>query len=88
MLSNHVFTLYQPINTDESIVKVESRTYLPFTKSFNNSDVIEITINRTDCWLLMYDAAIIIKGKLQKMKGSGDVELVQNAGIFLFDSII
>lgn len=88
MLSNHVFNLYQPINTDESIVKVESRTYLPFIKSFNNSDVIEITINRTDCWLLMYDAAIIIKGKVQKTKGNGEVKLVHNAGAFLFDSII
>lgn len=88
IMFNHVFNLYQPINTDESIVKVESRTYLPFIKSFNNSDVIEITINRSDCWLLMYDAAIIIKGKLQKTKGSGEVKLVQNAGAFLFDSII
>ncbi|XP_044751697.1 uncharacterized protein LOC123311693 [Coccinella septempunctata] len=88
MLSNHVFNLYQPVNTDESIVKIESRTYLPFVKSFNHSDVIEITINRTDCWLLMHDAAIIIKGKVQKTKGNGDVKLVQNAGAFLFDSII
>lgn len=86
-MSNHAFDIYQPINTDESIVKVESRTYLPFIKSFNNSDAIEITVNRPDCWLLMYDAAIIIKGKLTRTQGTGEVKFVNNAGAFLFDSI-
>ncbi|XP_044757181.1 uncharacterized protein LOC123317795 [Coccinella septempunctata] len=87
MLSNNTFNLYQPVNNDESITKVETRTYLPFVKSFGNNDTIEITINRADTWVLMHDAALIIKGKLQKTAGNGTVQLVLNGGAFLFDTI-
>lgn len=87
MLSNNTFSLYRPINNDESIVKVETRTYLPFIKSFNHNDSIEISINRSDTWLLMHDAALIIKGKLEKTAGNGIVKVVLNGGAFLFDSI-
>lgn len=86
MLSGQVFNLYQEINNDESIVKLETRTYLPFIKSFDHNDTIEICINRSDVWLLMYEAALVIKGKLTK-KGLGTVELVNNFGSFLFESV-
>lgn len=87
MLSAQVFDLYQPLNNDDSIVRVESRTYLPFVKSFGNNDIIEISINRPDTWLLMHDAAIIVQGKLTKTAGAGTVGLINNAGAYLFDTI-
>ncbi|XP_045466136.1 uncharacterized protein LOC123674982 [Harmonia axyridis] len=87
MLSNQTFNLYSPINNDESISKVETRTYLPFIKSFNNNDSIEVSINRSDTWLFMHDAVLIIKGQLEKTAGNGTIKLVPNCGAFLFDSI-
>lgn len=86
MLSAQIFNLYQPIDNDDSITKLETRTYLPFVKSFENNDTVEIVINRPDVWLLMYDAAISIHGQMTKT-GSGSVKLVNNFGAFLFESI-
>lgn len=87
MLSAKTFNLYQPFINDESIARVESRTYLPFIRSFHHNDSIEIAINRTDLWCFMHDAALIVKGKCVKKSGNGSVSLINNAGAFLFDSL-
>ena len=87
MLSSHVFDLYRKPTSDDSINRVDSRTYLPFIHSFNNNDIIEITINRNDVWLLMYDAALIIEGTLQRTSGDGVVRFAENGPAFFFDSI-
>lgn len=87
MSSAQVFDIYQKVENDESIQRVETRTYYPFVKSFNNNDIIEITINQADAWLLMYDAVICIQGTSKKTAGNGTVSLVNNAGAFLFDTI-
>lgn len=87
MMSRRNFDIYQRLTNDDSIIRVDSRTYLPFIKSFENNDTIEIAINRPDVWLLMYESAVIIKGTLEKTNGAGTVQLVNNAGAFLFDSI-
>lgn len=87
MLSSKTFDIYQPVNSDESITKVETRTYLPFVKSFNNNDTVEITINRSDVWMLMCDAVLVIKGKKEKVVGAGKVDFVSNAGAFLFETV-
>lgn len=87
MLSAQVFDIFRRPVFDESIQKVETRTYYPFVKSFQPNDVIEIVINQGDAFLLMYDAAIFIKGTLKKTVGNGRVEFINNAGAFFFDSI-
>jgi hypothetical protein len=87
MLSAQVFNVYQKPSFDESIQRVETRTYYPFVKSFNNNDNIEITIQQSDVWLGIYDAALYIDGKVEKTAGTGTVSLVNNAGAFLFDTI-
>ncbi|KAJ8914808.1 hypothetical protein NQ315_014553 [Exocentrus adspersus] len=40
---------------DESIKKVEWRTYYPFVKYFRNNDTIEITTNQWDVFDAMYE---------------------------------
>ncbi|XP_066157644.1 uncharacterized protein [Euwallacea fornicatus] len=86
MLSAQILDIYKnPIN-DDSINHLEFRTYLPFIKSFENNDIIEISVNRNDAWVLLCNAALSIKGKLEK-EGSGDVKFVNNAAGFFFDSI-
>lgn len=87
MLSTQIFDLYRKPQNDDSIVRLESRTYLPFVKSFQNNDTIEITINRKDIWTLMYDAEIVIRGSLKVTSETGSVGFVNNAGAFFFDYI-
>lgn len=60
MLSNQIFDLYRKSQNDESIIRLESGTYLPFVKSSQNNDAIEIAIDRKDLWTSMYDAEIVI----------------------------
>lgn len=38
-------------------------------------------------FLLMYDAAIYMKGHLKKTAGDGSVKFINNIGAFLFESI-
>lgn len=87
MLSSQILDLYQLPTSDNSINHIEFRTYLPYIKSFQNNDIIEITVNRNDAWVLLCDAALSIKGKLSKIAGTGDVKLVNNAAGFFFDSM-
>lgn len=88
---NSLFDIYQTPEYDDAIQKIETRTYYPYVKSFNNNDSIEITINQSDAWLQMYSAAIIIEGTLKKAEQTppveGTVKFVNNAGSFLFDSV-
>lgn len=79
---------------DESIIKEEFHTYYPHTKSFDNSDEIEISINQQDAFLSMSESAIFISGKYTEQKGSGKDQneigtctLSNNCGLHLFESI-
>lgn len=87
MSQNHIFDIFRKPKFDETIQKVETRTYYPYVKSFNNNDVIEISINQGDSWLMMHEAALVIEGVLTRKSGAGEVNLVNNAGAFLFDMI-
>ncbi|XP_049817993.1 uncharacterized protein LOC126264368 [Aethina tumida] len=84
---DNVFEVYRKPRYDETIQKMETRTYYPYIKSFNNNDVIEISINQRDSWVLMHEAAIVIEGELRRDGGEGEVSLVNNAGAFMFDNI-
>lgn len=84
---DQIFDIYRKPQFSETIQKVDYRTYYPYVKSFNNSDVIEISINQRDSWLLMHDAALLIDGKLEITKGDGEAALINNFGAFLFDRI-
>lgn len=86
MSLSQVFDIFQKPSYDETIQKFETRSYHPYVKSFNNNDVIEITINQADSWILMHEAALIIEGKIVGAD-SANISLVNNAGAFLFDSI-
>ncbi|CAG9815979.1 unnamed protein product [Phaedon cochleariae] len=85
MLLAPVFDVFRKLRLDESITKVEWRTYYPYVKSFENNDVIDITVNQADSWLAMFEGIITIKGKL-KVTGGGTGTLTHNAGAYLFDS--
>ncbi|CAG9823876.1 unnamed protein product [Phaedon cochleariae] len=85
MLSAPVFDVFRKPRLDESITKVEWRTYYPYEKSFENNDVINITVNQADSWLAMFEGIITIKGKLV-VTGGGIGTLTHNAGAYLFDS--
>lgn len=86
-MSMHVFDIFQKPSFDDSIRRIEERTYYPYVKSFGNNDIIEITVNQSDSWFLMSESSISIRGKLEKTAGEGNVELAMNAPAFFFDSI-
>nr|XP_023027928.1 uncharacterized protein LOC111515966 [Leptinotarsa decemlineata] len=86
MLFNQVFNIFRKPQNDESIQKVEWRTYYPYVKSFRNNDVIEININQSDAYDALYDSLLFISGKVERTKGDGHVTFVNNAGGFMFQS--
>lgn len=79
--------LFQYPRFDNSIIREETRTYLPFVRSFRNNDEIEIVIHQQDALLSMHGAALLIEGTLKKTAGGGVVEFTNNVGAYLFDSI-
>ncbi|CAG9823886.1 unnamed protein product [Phaedon cochleariae] len=87
MLSAPVFDVFRKPRSDESITKVEWRTYYPHVKSFENNDVIDITVNQADTWLAMFEGIITIKGNLV-VTGGGIGTLTHNAEAYLFDSLL
>lgn len=82
-----MFDIFQKPNFDDSIRRIEERTYYPYVKSFGRNDIVEITVNQSDSWFLMTESSISIKGKIETTKGTGDVKLVPNAPAFFFDLI-
>lgn len=87
MSTANIFDIYRKPQFDESIQKIETRTFHPQVKFFGNNDVTEISINHGDSWLLMHEAALYIEGQLEKSAGNGKISLVNNACAFLFDTI-
>ncbi|CAG9814731.1 unnamed protein product [Phaedon cochleariae] len=82
ILSAPVFDVFRKPRFDESITKVEWRTYYPYVKSFENNDVIDITVDQADS---LFEGIITIKGKLV-VTGGGIGTSTHNAGAYLFDS--
>ncbi|CAG9814154.1 unnamed protein product [Phaedon cochleariae] len=87
MLSSQVFNIFRKPHVDESIQKVEWRTYYPYVKSFRNNDVIEININQSDAFNALYESILHISGKVTRTEGAGHVAFVNNAGAYMFQSI-
>ncbi|CAG9818873.1 unnamed protein product [Phaedon cochleariae] len=84
-MTAQVFDVFRKPRFDESITKVEWRTYHPYVKSFEKNDIIDITINQADVWLAMFEGVLIVKAKLEVV-GGGTGTLTHNAGAYLFES--
>lgn len=80
-----MFNIFRKPTFDESIRKAEYRTYVPFIKSFNCSDIVEFSINQVDSFFAMSETLLGIKGSLE-IHGAGEVKLANNVGAFLFDA--
>lgn len=88
--------IFNPVQFDESIMREEVHTYHPHTKSFNNSDEIEIVINQQDVFVSMWDALLCIDGKFEKnvpplanvpATSSPSCYISGNFAAYLFESI-
>lgn len=87
MFVNNPFArLYNDVVYDDSIKKEEEKTYYPYTKSFENNDIVDICVNQSDAWFNMSLSSISIKGKVVKT-GDGNVSFSPNAAAFLFESV-
>ncbi|KAJ8909769.1 hypothetical protein NQ315_007966 [Exocentrus adspersus] len=81
-----MFNVFRKVKFDDSIEKIEWRTYYPYTRSFRNNDVIEIVINQSTLFDATYDSQLLVSGKIIKT-GDGDVSFVNNAAAFMFPSV-
>ncbi|KAJ8912234.1 hypothetical protein NQ315_009058 [Exocentrus adspersus] len=81
-----MFNVFRKVNFDDSIEKIEWRTYYPYTRSFRNNDIIEIVINQSTLFDATYDSQLLLSGKIIKT-GDGDVSFVNNAPAFMFSSV-
>ncbi|KAJ8912004.1 hypothetical protein NQ315_003541 [Exocentrus adspersus] len=81
-----MFNVFRKVNFDDSIEKIEWRTYYPYTRSFRNNDIIEIVINQSTLFDATYDSQLLVSGKIIKT-GDGDVSFVNNAPAFMFSSV-
>ncbi|KAJ8914680.1 hypothetical protein NQ315_017378 [Exocentrus adspersus] len=81
-----MFNVFRKVNFDDSIEKIEWRTYYPYTRSFRNNDIIEIVINQSTLFDATYDSQLLVSGKIIKT-GDGDVSFVNNASAFMFSSV-
>ncbi|KAJ8914248.1 hypothetical protein NQ315_003613 [Exocentrus adspersus] len=81
-----MFNVFRKVNFDDSIEKIEWRTYYPYTRSFRNNDIIEIVINQSTFFDATYDSQLLVSGKIIKT-GDGDVSFVNNAPAFMFSSV-
>ncbi|KAJ8913315.1 hypothetical protein NQ315_010983 [Exocentrus adspersus] len=81
-----MFNVFRKVNFDDSIEKIEWRTYYPYTRSFRNNDIIEIVINQSTLFDATYDSQLLVSGKIIKT-GDGDVSFVNNAPVFMFSSV-
>ncbi|KAJ8912301.1 hypothetical protein NQ315_017334 [Exocentrus adspersus] len=81
-----MFNVFRKVKFDDSIEKIEWRTYYPYTRSFRNNGVIEIVINQSTLFDATYDSQLLVSGKIIKT-GDGDVSFVNNAAAFMFSSV-
>lgn len=74
---NSILNIGQDIQYDNSIMKLEYRSYAPFLNSFNNNDEIRISIQNQDLYILPSESFIYVEGRLLKL----DNTVSQTAGI-------
>ncbi|XP_071054930.1 uncharacterized protein [Onthophagus taurus] len=89
-MSAEILNVYDAAIFDDSLSSEEYHTYLPRIQSFNASDEIRIPINHQDIYTYPHASYIFIQGKIEEtpaVGGTGDVQLVNNAFLFLFDEI-
>lgn len=80
--------VFQGIGFDESIIREELHTYLPYGSSqYQKSDEIRIAIQCQDLITATYASHIYIEGKLSKEDVSKGAHITNNAFAFLFKEI-
>lgn len=77
--------IFEEPHFDDTIIKKEFHTYIPFIKSFGNNDEIRITIQSQDIYTLPSESYIRLQGKLTST--DADAKLTNNAYAYMFDEI-
>lgn len=80
-------SIYEGLDFDEVITKVEPHAYYPRSNNFGLNDEIRINIQNQDIYTLPSESYIYLEGELSTDDGTGDCVLTNNAYTFLFDQI-
>lgn len=75
--------------SDETIIKKDYHSYIPYIQSFKSNDEIRITIQNQDLYLLPNESYIYIEGNVKLVGGetTSNVRLRNNCIAHLFDEI-
>lgn len=94
-MANEILNIHNAVNADDVITNIQHHAYSPYTNSFNNNDVIHITIQQQDLYVLPHESYIFIEGQVIVATAATDAteaqrtlpNFVNNAAGFLFDEI-
>nr|XP_022902363.1 uncharacterized protein LOC111415086 [Onthophagus taurus] len=81
---SEILNVFNTAIFDDSLSSEEYHTYLP---RFNSSDEVRIPISHQDIYTYPHDSYIYIQGNIEELDGTGQVQLINNAYLFLFDEI-
>lgn len=75
--------------SDETIIKKDYHSYIPYIQSFKNNDEIRITIQNQDLYILPSESYIFIEGSITKKDGgeTANGRLRNNCVAYMFDEI-
>lgn len=79
--------LYAKTYVDDSIVKEDYQSYLPYTLNANHNDTITIDIQCSDLITATYDSYICVKGTYEAATPNAMYNIVSNAVYFMFEEI-
>lgn len=84
-----ILNVMQKPFSDESIIKKEFHSYVPYIHSFKNNDEIRITIQNQDLYVLPSESYLYIEGNVRNSKGEAalNTKLKNNCVAHLFDEI-
>lgn len=87
-MSDILNVMEQPVS-DETIIKKDFHSYVPYIQSFKNNDEIRITLQNQDLYVLPSESFLYIEGNIKNSKGeeSSNVRLKNNCIAYLFDEI-
>ncbi|XP_031336082.1 uncharacterized protein LOC116167085 [Photinus pyralis] len=80
--------LFVGVKYEDMIVECDRRTYHPYSaNAYDNSDEINLVIQKADLITVTYDSVIYLEGTLNPTTPNKTYDFTNNAPLFLFDEI-
>lgn len=81
-------TIFSEVRFNDMIVECDRRSYHPYaTNAYDNSDEINLVIQKADLITATYNSVVYIEGTLTPTDATKAYNLTNNAPLFLFDEV-